>query len=159
MKKELIGFIAGCAFTATALIGGPALADAYNQNINVDINKVTVFSEYQKMSGDTILWNNKTYIPMRETLEKANCTVNYNSDTNVVEVMNKFHKDITIFAVNGVPIPKKYGAIYMDNVWSETDSGIHYYIDMRYFVDAAGFKQNYCDYGNSAIVNFYLPQN
>lgn len=153
MKKELTGFIAGCAFTAAALLGVPALADAYNQNINVDINKVSVVAEQQKMTGDTILWNNKTYIPMRETLEKANCTVNYHEDTNTVVVLNKFHRNVSVFAINGLPIPQTYGAIYVDNTY-DANTGIHYYIDMNYFVDSGFYQKQIYNYNGMTIMNF-----
>lgn len=156
MKRELIGFIAGCVLTASFLLGIPALANTYNQMINVDINKISVYSEHKKMTGDTILWNNKTYIPMRETLETANCMVDYNGQTNTVEVLNRFHSNVPVFAVNGALLPVQYQAIYIQDL-NNINSGIHYYVDMNYFVDLFGYKKELYNYNGETIMNFVDP--
>ena len=129
------------------------MADAYSKTINVDINKVSVYSENQKMTADTILWNNKTYIPMRETLETANCMVDYNDKTKTVEVLNRFHSDVPVFAVNGIMPSTKYQAIYIKNL-NNINTGIHYYIDMNYFVDLFGYHKELYNYNGTTIMNF-----
>ena len=137
MRKELIGFIAGCAFTATALIGGPALADAYSQSINVQVDSVKVTSAGKDGTEPTILWNNKTYIPMRETLENANCRVTYYDATKSVVVNNRYEKCGDLLSCNGNTLSRDDAIYYWDK-----DGNMTFYIDANYLIGYCGVNIN-----------------
>lgn len=135
MKRELIGFIAGCVFTAAALIGGPALADAYSQSINVQVDSVKVTSAGKNGTEPTILWNNKTYIPMRETLENANCRVTYYDATKSVVVNNRYEKCGDLLSCNGKTLSRDDAIYYWDK-----DNNMTFYIKANYLIGNCGLN-------------------
>ena len=133
MKKSIIGFMVGCVFTAITLLGAPALADAYNQTINVQIDKVDVLTAGKENTEPTLLWNNKTYIPLRETLENANCRVTYYKETSKAVVNNRFEQGGDRLSVNGKALDRN-NAIYY---WASDDT-MTFYIDAEYLIENCG---------------------
>ena len=76
-----------CLAATTAGIAGAA---SWRENILVDVNKVTVVSNQKTIQEPTLLWNDKTYIPLRATLEAAGCQVDWDQSTYTATVSNRY---------------------------------------------------------------------
>lgn len=76
-----------CLAATTAGIAGAA---SWRENILVDVNKVTVVSNQKTIQEPTLLWNDKTYIPLRATLEAAGCRVDWDQSTYTATVSNRY---------------------------------------------------------------------
>ena len=88
MKKNMKRAIAAVLLAATT--ASLATAASWRDTITVDVNKVTVISNHKTMTGETFLWNDKTYIPLRETLEAAGCKVEWNQATATATISNRY---------------------------------------------------------------------
>ena len=88
IKNQLKRLVAvACLAATTAGIAGAA---SWRENILVDVNKVTVVSNQKTIQEPTLLWNDKTYIPLRATLEAAGCRVDWDQSTYTATVSNRY---------------------------------------------------------------------
>ena len=127
MKKTFITFFAGFTLAAVLFTAIPAIAES----INVSIDKVRVVSSGNIIEEPTLLWNNKTYIPLRSTLENSDCHVIYNDSQKTAFVLNNYRiLNTDSLRINGTMVPQKYVLFYSDGNTSA------YYLDMAYVVQA-----------------------
>lgn len=108
MRKELKGFMAGVITTLMFTSATLAIAEGYTQSIDVTVDQTKVAVNSTIMPGHTILWNNQTYIPLRETLEAVGCTVNYDASTQTANVVTRppiGHTTAPIMSFDGRAIP------------------------------------------------------
>ncbi len=139
MKKSIIIFFSGFILAALTFTAVPAIAES----INVNINQVTVASEGTVIEEPTLLWDNKTYIPLRSTLENADCNVIYSDSTKVAYVFNNYrHYNEDYLRINGTMVPQEYVLVHYGK-----DNSLSIYLDMAYVV------QQFKLYTSSATIN------
>jgi hypothetical protein len=83
MKKYCNAFV-GAAVCA-ALVGGGAFA-ANSIWAELFPNEVTVYVNGERVEADNFVYNDRTYIPLREVSERLGASVDYNGETNDVDV-------------------------------------------------------------------------
>lgn len=99
MKKQLLGFLAGVALTATVLTLSPAVASAaqsiqvlFNQvNISVDgKQEISAGESYTLANGTTvpssIVYNGTTYLPVRRVSEITGLGIDWIGEDNLVAI-------------------------------------------------------------------------
>lgn len=92
MKKELKGFIIGVVLTAM-LMSTIVFADGVQKTIDVVLNKVNVKVNGKAVSGNNILYDGTTYVPLREIAEILGKEVGWNGDTNTASINDKGFKE------------------------------------------------------------------
>lgn len=92
MKKEIKGFILGCAVTAAV---GSGVAIASNAtNIEVYPNNVEIYANNHHVDSPNFTYNDTTYVPLRAVLELMDCSIEYDTDTKTVQAKNNY-QDLT----------------------------------------------------------------
>ncbi len=105
MKKSYIkGFIAGL-LVAGLLMSAPAMADALYETIYVLVNRVKIVINGQPADIDSLVYNGRTYVPLRAYSELLDKSVDYDDETMTVTVQDReqsliMSKEIA-FLVNG----------------------------------------------------------
>lgn len=59
---------------------------AFAENINVYFNKITINVNGEKVTGNNILYNDRTYVPLRAISEMFSKEVVWNEETNTVDI-------------------------------------------------------------------------
>lgn len=83
--KNLKTFIAG-ALTGIILASLPVLADSVRQMIEVELNTVNITVDGKKVDGDNILYNDRTYVPLRAIAEMLGKNVSWDQETNTASI-------------------------------------------------------------------------
>jgi hypothetical protein len=81
MKKLIIGVAIGSVLTYSL----PALAES----ISVELNKINVQVNNSPVTGENILYNGRTYVPLRAISEMLGKDVVWNSDNNTAYINDK----------------------------------------------------------------------
>jgi hypothetical protein len=98
MKGFVLGFICASVLTGGVFAASSIMAELYPNN-------VTIWSNWQKVKEDNFTYGNKTYAPVRELAEKADCTVEYDEKSKIVDVVNRFQFNvIENIKVNGIAV-------------------------------------------------------
>ena len=85
MKKEIKGFV--CGVVATTLVaGGFAFAAGQWRTIDVLENDITVVVDGKTLNESNFLYNDRTYLPLREAAEALGKTVRYDAATNTAYI-------------------------------------------------------------------------
>ncbi len=138
MKKRIKGFIAGfiCCAMLMATVG---FADDIYESIQVIRGKMNINIKGQNVNIDNFLYNNTTYVPLRELAEKLDMAVTYDSSTASVGIMDKSAYQIIsreiAFLVNGQPVRTNYFTEVMN--YFKLNMGMNDVSDN----DAADFKE------------------
>lgn len=88
MKKECRGFIAGIV-VAVMLLGSTAMAQGIKQNIEVVLNSVNLKVNGNTVNTDNILYNGKTYVPLRDVAESLEKEVGWDNATKTASINDK----------------------------------------------------------------------
>lgn len=102
--EKLKGFIAGL-LVAVLFMSAPAMADALYQSIDVLVNRVQILINGQPADIDSLVYNGRTYVPLRAYSELLDKSVDYDDATMTVTVQDReqsliMSKEIA-FLVNG----------------------------------------------------------
>lgn len=111
MKKNFMSFIAG--FVTCALLAGTvSFADDIYEAINVVRGKMNISVKGENISIDNFLYNNTTYVPLREFANYLDMVVTYDAQTSTAEILDKSTYQIMsreiAFLVNGQPVRTNY---------------------------------------------------
>ncbi len=107
--KSYQSFMAGILAGALAM-GAPALAQTVRQMIEVEPNSVHITVNGQAVSGENFLYNDKTYVPLREVSELLGKAVEWNHDTNTANIADVFgvlYHGEPVGTVNGESVPQE----------------------------------------------------
>lgn len=157
MRRELKGFMAGVITTLMFTSATLAIAEGYTQSIDVTVDQTKVAVNSTIMPGHTILWNNQTYIPLRETLEAVGCTVNYDASTQTANVVTRppiGHTTAPIMSFDGRAIPGNYTILSQ-----EPDGYLHFYIDAMYLANLYDLDFTRRTYNGYTTASFLTPMN
>ena len=147
MKKEIKGFVIG--FMCALLLTGGAFA-ANSIMAELYPNNVTIKSNGQEVYSDNFTYNDRTYAPVREIVEKMNGMVFYDEQEKTVDVINKFYfEDASELYINDIKINNSYGNIV--GWYDENENSFHAYFSLD-VLDALGITYT-VDNDNSV---FYL---
>ena len=80
--KKILSIIVSLTLIASSTLCANA------ETIDVNLNSVTVFADGQKLDAPNILWNGSTYIPLRATLERLGCFVDWEPTTKSAITFN-----------------------------------------------------------------------
>ena len=111
MKKRIKSFVAGfvCCSLLMATVG---FADDIYESIQVIRGKMNINIKGENVNIDNFLYNDTTYVPLRELAEKLDMAVTYDSSTASVGIMDKSAYQILsreiAFLVNGQPVRTNY---------------------------------------------------
>lgn len=92
MKNLLKGYVLGL-LTMFFLTCGFVFAND-SKNIDVFLNKIKVFANGIEVKADNILYNGRTYVPLRAVSEEIGLDVDYDEKTNIVKI--KSNNDLKI---------------------------------------------------------------
>lgn len=92
MKKEFKGFIIGVIITAM-LMSTAVFADEVKHNIEVMFNSVHLTVNGVMVEADNILFNETTYVPLREIAEILGKEVGWDEETNTASINDKKQTD------------------------------------------------------------------
>jgi len=123
--KHIKGFIAGflcCILLGTTL----TFADDLLETISVHLNSMNIFVNGEAIEVESILYNDRTYVPLRAYSQFLGKVVSYDDYTREIRVddrdsVNMISKDIA-FLINGQPIRTDYFTQMM--TWYKINSGI-----------------------------------
>ena len=106
-NKTLKGFILG--FLVCALLTGTiSYADDIYESISVIMGKMNIYFGDTQVNIDNIVYNGKTYVPLREFSTKLGKSVSYDAATDSVTILDKSEAQIVsrevAFLVNGQPV-------------------------------------------------------
>jgi hypothetical protein len=89
-KKELKGFVLGFLIAGLLLFNISTFADSITQSINVVFSKIKVSINGKdiKMDTEPLIYNNRTYVPIRFVADNLGMVVKWNETTNTVELTN-----------------------------------------------------------------------
>jgi len=87
MKREIRGFIVGVIITT--MLSGVAFAAGTYQNINVLLNAVNVVVNGQNVATDNLIYNDRTYVPLRAVSEILGKEVIWDGPNNTVNINDK----------------------------------------------------------------------
>ena len=80
---------------------------AFAQNIDVDFNKVTINVNGEKTNGNNILYNDRTYVPLRAISEMLSKEVLWNDETKTIDINDAegmFFKGISVGKMGNLDI-------------------------------------------------------
>ncbi len=118
MKKELKGFVVGVIVTVM-LMGTVAFAGGVKQKIEVMFNSVNLTVNGERVQADNILYDGRTYVPLRAIAEMLGKDVGWDQATNTASINDKNTKSGKI-TVDQVPCdinilePNSIGTVYME---------------------------------------------
>ena len=118
MMKKLKSYIAGL-LTGALLISLPAFADNVKEMVEVYFNTVTVTVDGQKVEADNILYNGRTYVPLRAISEICGKQVDWDDKTKTADIHDAFGVTYTgevVGSVNGKDITKEQLDTYVSIV-------------------------------------------
>lgn len=86
-KNFISGVLAGALIAAA-----PALADGVKQLIEAELNTVNITVDGVKVDGENILYNDKTYVPLRKIAEMLGKDVSWDEATNTADIADSHEK-------------------------------------------------------------------
>lgn len=89
--KNVKTFISGILAGALAM-SAPALANGVKQLIEAELNTVNITVNGAKVDGETILYNDKTYVPLRKIAEMLGKDVAWDEATNTADIADSHIK-------------------------------------------------------------------
>lgn len=90
MKKEFKGLVIGAISTAFIMSSFPAIAE----NIDVTLNKIKIKVNGTLIDAENILYNGRTYVPLRAISEILNKNVEFDSKTDTANINDKDYSPI-----------------------------------------------------------------
>lgn len=87
MKIFISGALAGALFMAA-----PAIASGVKQLIEAELNTVNITVDGVKVEGENILYNDRTYVPLRQIAEMLGKDVAWDEATNTADIADSHKK-------------------------------------------------------------------
>ena len=87
VKIFISGVLAGALFMAA-----PAIASGVKQLIEAELNTVNITVDGVKVEGENILYNNRTYVPLRQIAEMLGKDVAWDEATNTADIADSHKK-------------------------------------------------------------------
>lgn len=87
VKIFISGVLAGALFMA-----GPAIASGVKQLIEAELNTVNITVDGVKVEGENILYNDRTYVPLRQIAEMLGKDVAWDEATNTADIADSHKK-------------------------------------------------------------------
>ncbi len=121
IKGFLAGFLACAVLTATF-----AYADDLYQTITVQTGSAKIFIDGEQVDMESMLYDNRTYVPLRHFAGLLGKAVRYDSNVNEIHIDDKeavqmMSKEVA-FLVNGQPVRLNYFTQMIN--WYKLNSGI-----------------------------------
>ena len=111
MKSKIINFVIGF-LSCALLIGTCSFAVDLFENISVVRGKMNIKVMGRDINIDNFIYNNTTYVPLRQLANELDMVVTYDYETSSVEIVDKVSHQIMsreiAFLVNGQPIRINY---------------------------------------------------
>ena len=83
------------------------MMSSYAQNIDVNLNKINICVDGEKVEGNNILYNDRTYVPLRAISEMLSKEVLWNDETKTVDINDfdgMFFKGVSIGKVGNLDV-------------------------------------------------------
>ncbi|UKI36250.1 MAG: copper amine oxidase N-terminal domain-containing protein [Clostridiales bacterium] len=90
--KNAKTFISGVLAGALAM-SAPALANDVKQLIEAELNTVNITVDGVKVDGENILYNDRTYVPLRQIAEMLGKDVAWDEATNTADIADSHSKN------------------------------------------------------------------
>lgn len=88
-NKQLKIFMSGVLLSSFFMFSFSTFADSITKMIEVTLNSVNIQVNGKTIDGDNILYNGKTYVPLRVISEMLNKDVDWDSKTNTANIKDK----------------------------------------------------------------------
>lgn len=125
IKDVVISFLIGCIFMNTT----PVLADSLFQKIDIASNAVNIQVDDQNINMNSILYEDKVYVPIRNIAEIFNKDISWDQKTMTVNIKNNFKNDLKYEELNNM-----FSLSYLTTQKDETT--IHYIYNEELSLDA-----------------------
>lgn len=89
MKKQIIAYIAGVATTLVIVCQAPIMADNVSKLKEIFENTVKIKVEGNDKAIDNFIYNNKTYVPIRDVSELLGFDINWDNLTRQITIAKK----------------------------------------------------------------------
>ncbi|NLY43823.1 MAG: hypothetical protein GX066_07625 [Clostridiaceae bacterium] len=122
MRKKLVPFICGF-ITAGILVGNTAVAGNISKTIEVVMNSIKIVVNGKPVDADNILYNGRTYVPLRAISEMLGKDVQWDGNTSTAYINDTGStaqgEDAVVARVNGEEIKVKDLRYYISNVQAQ----------------------------------------